>query len=69
MCYGLIAVGTIALSVRLLSTLGSGDVNCMVLGKLFKLIFFKEKCFKFMKNTYKHLLIQVLEMAQVLIMN
>lgn len=50
MCYGLIAVGTIALSVRLLSTLGSGDVNCMVLGKLFKLIYFKDKYFKFIKT-------------------
>ncbi|CAB4068164.1 unnamed protein product [Lepeophtheirus salmonis] len=31
-CYSLITVGTIFLSVRLLSTLGSGELNCVILG-------------------------------------
>ena len=30
--YILVAIGTIALSVRLLTTLGSGDVTCIIIG-------------------------------------
>ena len=32
MSYILVAIGTIALSVRLITTLGSGDVTCIIIG-------------------------------------
>ena len=31
-CYGLFVIGAIALSVRFLATLGTGDVACVILG-------------------------------------
>ena len=31
-CYGLFVIGAIALSVRFLATLGTGDVTCVILG-------------------------------------
>ena len=32
LCYGLFVIGAIALSVRFLATLGTGDVACVILG-------------------------------------
>lgn len=36
LCYSLTAIGAIALSVRFLTSLGTGDLTCIIVGRILK---------------------------------